>query len=141
MGKLRIELDESLAKEVKEKFIYITKGVSMLPVNDLEDVIMLICEVVNDIDSNAGLMGYVDDLPLLYAAYEGKENIIPQANDIDPVEEESIKNKMKVKLKLSNVPAEDIYVEAFEVLHHGNKLRLAIKAAREASTPPPPPEG
>lgn len=106
-----------------------TKGVSMLPVNDLEDVILAICDIANDINDKSGVVGFLDNLPGIIAAYEGKENILPQAADVDAVELEAITAKVKERLKLTD-GTEAVIGKVLDFIWAGGEVYKAVQAAK-----------
>jgi len=105
-------------------------GMSHLPIDDLNDALMLAAEFTNDISNKVSLAGYLDNLPLMYAAWEGKENIIPQANDVDPIEKEVLKANIAEKLQIS-VGAENVVDKGVDALYALNEFRKAIVEAQE----------
>ena len=150
MRKQRIELDEipepkgpevPTSKEVEEKlqakvkaeqlkkYPTIKPELNMLPYNDLEDVVLLMCEFINDIINKVSVLGYLDNLPLIVAAWTGKENVLPQLKDLVIEEKEAIIVAVKNKLQLSE-GAENVAEKALNLLWAGNELRMAIEEAK-----------
>lgn len=121
--------DLDLHLKTKPTIITNTKGITMLPINDLEDAIIALCEITNDVYNKEGVVGFLDDLPSLIAAYEGKENILPQAADVDPVELEVLQIKIQEKLALP-LNQEKIAEKAINVLWSIGELWKAIEAAK-----------
>ena len=74
-----------LINKAKRKFIHKTKGITMLPIDDLEDVLLSLCDFANDIYNKTGWLGFVDNLPGLLAAITGFENVLPQSGRGKPV--------------------------------------------------------
>lgn len=107
-------------------------GMSNLPIDDLMDAVVLVCEFVNDAVSGAGIMGYLDNIPLMVAAYSGSENILPQAADIDPAEKITIQNRVREKLNLSG-DVENIVDRAINILYEGSQIYKDIQALKNST--------
>jgi len=105
-------------------------NMSKLPIDDLQDAVMMVCEFINDAGSGAGIMGYLDNIPLMVSAWSGKENILPQAGDIDPAEKVTLQNAVREKLNLSG-NVEDIVDDAIDILYKGGELYKKIEALGE----------
>lgn len=127
--KPKTELDRPKSKF---KFINQTKGVTMLPVNDLEDVLMSACDFANDINNKAGLIGFLDNLPGVYAAYDGVENVFPQAADVDSAELAGMQAKIKERLSLS-VSTEALTEKGITALWAIGEFIKEVQAAKTAS--------
>lgn len=125
---------ESHSDRQEKNYPFITdiKGISMLPINDLEDAVLAACDIANDINDKSGVLGFLDNLPALVAAYDGKENILPQAAEVDQVELEALQMKVKERLKFSG-GAEEVVDKAIHFLWSGGELYKAVQAAK--STP------
>jgi hypothetical protein len=122
-------LQEKAKNEKLSTIPTIKPELNMLPYNDVEDVVLLVCEFINDIVNKATVFGYLDNLPLLVAAWTGKENIIPQLKDLTVEEKEALVISVKNKLDLSE-GAERIADKALNLIWAGNELRIAIEEAK-----------
>ncbi len=104
-------------------------NMSNLPIDDLQDAVILVCEFINDAGSGAGIMGYLDNLPLMMAAWSGKENILPQAGDLDEVEKGILQTAVREKLNLSG-EVEGIVDDAIDLLYRGGEIYKKIQALK-----------
>lgn len=134
LDELLKQSDEHRFKE-KIKNVPLTKyplnktELNMLPYNELEDVVLLICEFANDIVNQASILGYLDNLPMVYAAWTGKEQVIPQLKDLTTEEYAELSVKVKDKLELS-ASAEKVVDKALAFLWSGKELVDSIQEAK-----------
>lgn len=134
IAELAIPKTELDRPKSKFKLINQTKGVTMLPINDLEEAALAVCDIVNDVYNKAGVMGFLDNLPGLIAAYEGKENILPQAADVDPVELAALQAKIVAQLQLPETN-EAIASKAINAIWSIGELWKSIEAAKAVKLP------
>jgi len=123
-------LDQIPLKKKEYPFINKTKGISMLPIDDFQDAVLMLCDFANDIYNKSTILGFADNLPGVLKALEGYENILPQAIDMDAVEKDDTKAKIMERLTLTE-GAELITDKAIDALYAITELVKAIDEAKK----------